>query len=548
MCNEERITVEFKEEVSELRSRNGTVFNIDKRGKLYYLNSVVTTKEASHNLQEWHEIMGHCNAKDVLNLEKVVTGMNITDKDMKACEVCFQGKKKMVEERCRIPDSRATEPLEFVHCDLAGPIEPAAKEGFRYALVFADDSSGVTMLYFLKNKSDTPQATKTFLADIAPYGRVKRLRSDRGGEFTSKEFKKLLVDHEIKHEMSAPMSPHQNGNAERQWRTLFEMGRCMLLENDLPKFLWAYAVMAASYTRNRCFNKRLGMTPVEAFTGIRPNISHMHEFGSKCFSHVNKKTKLDPRSEQGVFVGYDKSSPAYLVYFPTNRVVKRSRCVWFVNDKSRMCESETVDYPVARDVRSEQSDEGEPVVDEAVGKHDVAEETKERYPKRVTSKPKWFEDYVEKVQDTHVYIDYCYNVAHVPNNFGEAVACSEGEAWREAMNSEMESLVDNNVFELSKLPEGKSLVGGRWVFASKFDADGNLKHKARYVAKGYSQKENIDYFETFSPTVNMTSVRMLIQTAVNENMLVHQMDVKTAYLNAPIDCELYVKQPEGYKV
>ena len=136
----------------------------------------------------------------------------------------------------------------------------------------------------------------------------------------------------------------------------------------------------------------------------------------------------------------------------------------------------------------------------------------------------------------------------VPNNFGEAVACSEGEAWREAMNSEMESLVDNNVFELSKLPEGKSQVGGRWVFASKFDADGNVKHKARYVAKGHSQKENIDYFETFSSTVNMTSVRMLIQTAVNENMLVHQMDVKTAYLNAPIDCELYVKQPEGYKV
>ena len=261
------------------------MFNIDKRGKLYYLNSVVTTKEASHNLQEWHEIMGHRNAKDVLNLEKVVTGMNITDKDMKECEVCIQG--KMVEERCRIPDSRATEPLEFVHCDLAGPIEPAAKEGFRYALVFADDFSGVTMLYFLKNKSDTPQATKTFLADIAPYGRVKRLRSDGGGEFTSKEFKKLLVDHEIKHEMSAPMSPHQNGSAERQWRTLFEMGRCMLLENDLPKF----------------FNKRLGMTPVEAFTGIRPNISHMHAFGSKCFSYVNKKTKLDPRSEQGVFVG-----------------------------------------------------------------------------------------------------------------------------------------------------------------------------------------------------------------------------------------------------
>ncbi len=75
-----------------------------------------------------------------------------------------------------------------------------------------------------------------------------------------------------------------------------------------------------------------------------------------------------------------------------------------------------------------------------------------------------------------------------------------------------------------------------------------MKHKARYVAKGYSQKENVDYRETFSPTAHMTSVRMLMQAAVNSDLIVHQMDVKTAYLNAPIDCELYVEQPVGYDV
>ena len=86
------------------------------------------------------------------------------------------------------------------------------------------------------------------------------------------------------------------------------------------------------------------------------------------------------------------------------------------------------------------------------------------------------------------------------------------------------------------------------MYATKLDVDGNIKHKARYVAKGYSQKENVDYRETFSPTAHMTSVRMLMQAVVDNDMIAHQMDVKTAYLNAPIDCELYIEQPEGYDV
>ena len=87
---------------------------------------------------------------------------------------------------------------------------------------------------------------------------------------------------------------------------------CMLLDKDLPKFLWSCAVMTAAYTRNRCFHKRLGMIPVEAFTDVRPSLNNMHLFGSKCFSDVHQK-KLDPRSVPGIFVGYDKACPAYLV-------------------------------------------------------------------------------------------------------------------------------------------------------------------------------------------------------------------------------------------
>ena len=112
----------------------------------------------------------------------------------------------------------------------------------------------------------------------------------------------------------------------------------------------------------------------------------------------------------------------------------------------------------------------------------------------------------------------------------------------------MHALKQNETFELAILPESKNPVGGKWVYAIKTGPNGEEKYKAWYVAKGYSQIPHIDYNETFSPTARMTSVRILMQLAVQYNLIVHQMDVKTAFLNAPIDCELYVEQPDGFVV
>lgn len=114
------------------------------------------------------------------------------------------------------------------------------------------------------------------------------------------------------------------------------------------------------------------------------------------------------------------------------------------------------------------------------------------------------------------------------------------------MDEEIKSLEDNQTFTLTKLPEGRKTVGGKWVYSVKGDVDGHDKYKARFVAKGYSQRAGIDYGETFSPTANLTSVRVLMQKAAQEDLILHQMDVKTAYLHAPIDHDIYMEQPEGY--
>ena len=157
-------------------------------------------------------------------------------------------------------------------------------------------------------------------------------------------------------------------------------------------------------------------------------------------------------------------------------------------------------------------------------------------------------DYVNRVDSENSYTDSCYTFIYkaAPKSYTEAVRSADADKWKQAMREEMESLQDNDTFDVVELPDDKSSVGGRWVFAVKDGPQGSDIYKARYVAKGYSQTYGVDYFSTFAPTARMSTVRMVIQIAVNCDYLIHQMDVKSAYLNAPIDCELYMDQPSGF--
>lgn len=194
---------------------------------------------------------------------------------------------------------------------------------------------------FLKAKSDTVRATEKFIADVEPYGKIKCIRCDNGTEFTSKEFQSLISKNAIRHETSAPYSPHQNGTAERKWRRLFEMARCMLIESKLPKELWTYAVQTAAAVCNRCYSKRTGQTPYYMLTGKVPGLSRMKCSPSVCYAHKYKKKKLDSQSERGVFVGYHKNSPAYLIFYPETGRVLKNRLVKFISKCVNECQTQT---------------------------------------------------------------------------------------------------------------------------------------------------------------------------------------------------------------
>ena len=543
--------VNFSDSKNELVTPDGTIFPIFQENRLYYICKSAVNAKRVETLQTWHRILGHCNTSDISKMENLVQGMKISDSSKFECETCVMAKQPTT--RNRKPDVRATEPFELVHTDLSGPIDPIAKDGFKYAIVFTDDFSGCMFTYFIREKSDATRATEKFLADISPYGKVKtlsfhedispsgevgRVRSDNGGEFTSKEFETLLIQNRIKHEKSAPYSPHQNGTAERSWRTLFEMGRSLILESGLPKNLWTYAVMTATHIRNRCYSQRIKNTPYGLITGTKPDVAKMQIFGSVCYPVVHKPKKLDPRTSKGVFVGYDRDSPSYLVYDPDTRAVSKHRLVKFTTTVNHLPEADDL-LPVT---------EEEPVKPEPTESQptNVKAEPKKSYPLRSRQQP-IPEECKDEPEEIHAakFVHYCYHIK-TPESFQEAMSCPEADNWKQAMDNEFESLQTNDTFAVTDLPTNKSIVGGKWVYNLKGDPN-NPTFKARYVAKGYSQVKDIDYNETFSPTARIETVRTLVQIACQNDLLLNQMDVKTAFLHAPIKEEIYVNQPPGYE-
>jgi hypothetical protein len=136
-----------------------------------------------------------------------------------------------------------------------------------------------------------------------------------------------------------------------------------------------------------------------------------------------------------------------------------------------------------------------------------------------------------------------------PASFSEALHSPNKDEWMTAMQEEMSSMDKNNVWELVNLSLGRKTIGNKWVLKVKRKADGSIdRYKARLLAKGYTQREGIDYEDTFSPVVRFASIHMILFIIAKQDLEFFQMDVKTTFLNGELDEEIYMAQPAGFEV
>jgi transposase InsO family protein len=238
------------------------------------------------------------------------------------CRGCALGK----NVKAAFPSSKSKSKgiLDLIHSDVCGPMSVASVQGASYYVTFIDDFSRKTWIFFMKTKDEVFSRFREFKAQVENQTgkKIKVLRSDNGGEYTSNDFKDFCKEAGIKRELTVSYNPQQNGVAERKNRSIISSAKAMIHDQGLPMFLWAEACNTTVYLQNMSPHRILGdKTPEEAFTGVKPEIGHFRIFGCPVYIHVpvEKRTKLEPSGEKGIFVGYNETSKAYRIFIPAQR-------------------------------------------------------------------------------------------------------------------------------------------------------------------------------------------------------------------------------------
>lgn len=463
---------------------------------------------------------------------------------------------------------------------------------------------------FISHKSQVLSKFQQFvhLVETSTRQKVKALRSDNGGEFTSTAFSTYCASKGIVRELPPPYTPERNGIAERRNRSLLDITRCLLLDKQLPGYLWGEAIKAAAEILNlRSTKRHPDKTPEELFTGKKPSISHLKIFGSPAFAHVPKvaRSKLAPRSEQCILLSFDNAAKAYRCFRPSTRKVFISRDI-FVDEAALLpaCQhatspttplADTTPAPTKReDLRSFndtslQSSQptltstpdialspvssptslsspaptsSTPVAvststlptpaDTTATPSDEVAPTELTSPTSTPPAPPRRSDRVRRFP-RHLH-DYAAHVQlqppdSIPEDLTDNITFQQAQLnphWRAAMQEEINSIYCNHTWSLVPLPPHTKAITSRWVFKLKPGPANQPCFKARLVARGFEQTSGVDFLETFAPVVRWETIRTLIAIAVHLNWPIHQLDVLTAFLNGILKEDVYMFQPPGF--
>ena len=570
----DKIGCSFKGEGGVLNVYKGSevILKGVKQGTLYLLqgttlldSAAVASAAIDHGemTKLWHMRLGHMSERgmQILAKDDLLGGHQV--KELGFCEHCVFGKLHRNKFTKAVHRTKGT--LDYIHSDCWGPSRVESLGGHRYFLSLIDDYSRMTWIFMMRQKSDAFEKFKQWkvLVENQTGKKVKRLRTDNGLEFCSSEFDEFCRANGIARHHTVRHTPQQNGVAERMNQTLLERARCMLSNAGLSRMFWAEAVNTACYLINRGPHTGLNLkTPFELWSGKSADYTNLRIFGCTAYYHVNEG-KLEPRAKKGVFVGYGDGVKGFRIWSPSEKRVILSRNVVF--DENSMVHS----YVQATE--SEEGDGGKQVEQRKVDGNGDAEESSPQSQTEAAgpSNVPYPEEHHSLAQERprranfgvpptrYGYEDimaFALQVAEAvdpyePSSYKDAVSSAEASQWLAAMGDEMESLHKNQTWELAKRPVGRKIVTCKWLFKKKdglSPAEGQ-RYKARVVARGFSQKEGVDYNEIFSPVVRHTSIRVLLAIVAHQNLELEQLDVKTAFLHGELDEEIYMTQPDGFQ-
>ena len=491
-------------------------------------------------LELWHQRCAHADYRTVLRAASVTDGLTLSNRKIpeSLCEPCVTAKMKKVP----FPSEgrRALTKGELILNDLQGPLPFLSRQGNYHKSIFVDDKTGFAFLYFLKRKSDVKQSMEWFLQDSGLKAIDVTLRSDNAPEIVEAA-EALGFKH---HEKTCPHTPEQNGRAEKYIDTNNADSIALLHASGLPYECWEDASRHAIKIRNRLPHHGGDTTPYQNWYRTRPNMEHLRVFGCTAYPLIAKEArahKLSPHSTPHAYIGFTPDHSGYLLLDPESFKEKAARHVRF--DESRPA-GDLFAYREADDL----DDDYIPEPDDATPTEETTERTNER-PRRVRRAPREFWHIAHHAVNEDGVAQQDHGSMPEPKTYREAICGPEAHHWENAIQRELDQMIDRGVWTIINRSEATSKpIPTKWTFKRKLNVDGTIdRYKARLCVCGNHQDDST-YDLTYAPVAPMHLTRIFTAKAVHLGALQYHIDVKGAYLSAPIKEDVYLRPPQGLEV
>ncbi|PKI75267.1 hypothetical protein CRG98_004307 [Punica granatum] len=357
-----------------------------------------------------------------------------------------------------------------------------------------DDHSRKVWAYPMRTKDQVTEIFKNFhIAVERETGmKLKCVRANNGGEYRG-PFENYCRTHGIKLEKTVQKTPQQNGLAERMNCIIVERVRCMLSQAKLFKSFWGEAMRTAVDLINLTPSVALdGDVPQQVWTSKKVSYKHLRVFGCKASIHIprDERSKLDAKVKQCIFLGFAHEEFGYRFWdLDSKKIIKSMNVVFF--------EDQTIE-----DLQK-------------------LEKTRVGSPHEIS---------------IHVSVDVEHPLEEVPGEYEETTTGGEipqvdDDVTTDDIGSQLQLEPADNLPKRSDRTENS-----------------RPRYKARLVVKGFNQKKGVDFEEIFSPVVKMSSIRVVLALADSLNLEIEQLDVKTTFLHGDLEEEIYMEQPEGFRV